>query len=781
MKKGRDEKPTVSQCKRMKVPLLSIVIVLVIWVVGIVIVFNVLSYQDDGSLRGSKWFHLMNTLTADTFHLRKKAATLMPHQLPHVSDHSGGTYAEDGRARVYLMWPHDDRQFGIHNYLALESALAIYPHAIFTALVLSSSDIARYKLPGVLAANKFAKYRLQGHDLAVAPFLLKNHHFYKLKGISKDNSYIVKWIGSCCERRPYHLWMYLGLLTLWRTGGLLSDFSFYMLDALGIDNGYYTNSYCLSHEDQKVYRPRSYDAWGAAASLTCTTSSLLVAKHKHSPVIECMLNKYHSDEVFLTCIEGDAYEGAVCIQRAMAACYTSSGVSNDLTQEKALEAFGDDPMAAQAQLLSGNWTLMDSAKVLWMGTLSRTASLFPYPNGSLLYTAVVQTRALLNRSTSLLGDAGHGAGCHRFAPIISLPSHHRTLSSSSAMHGMGCSPSIYLINTPALSGTNILTPTCGDYTAGMPEAQTQTQTQTLTLTHNSIAMREDCYPYTEAEDKMLIVDSGSYRPMDPYLPYVIQQDNPSAKVILTLQHPVLALYLSYTSLSPSLSFDEVLLQVLGDPLSPPCVLRTLLTTSLSNTTDEVLSSYYAYSRANSSTYNSSTSSAEHMLMTAMAYALAPLHYRRVLGDSRVLVVTDGQSDEVMRFLSLPPPRRWPHMVPIAPRSVGMSQDMYCKLLTFFAPFTSLLTNISTNGVHANLTSWDHPASGTSLALLYGSLPVYSPRNNNTSWPLLWFEVEDEESNADRIKGGGLSGRLVPQRLSSEDSSFNTTLGMLNTF
>ncbi|KAJ1440612.1 hypothetical protein B484DRAFT_141974 [Ochromonadaceae sp. CCMP2298] len=167
------------------------------------------------------------------------------------------------------------------------------------------------------------------------------------------------------------------------------------------------------------------------------------------------------------------------------------------------------------------------------------------------------------------------------------------------------------------------------------------------------------------------------------------------------------------------------------------------------------------------------------------FAVPVAHYAGVIGRRGVRVVLAGDLDvrdpvklyetlnQVFSFVGVCP-------VPISdlvpslgarntvPYNMQMSQDMHSKLTRFFSPFNDLLTNISSLTSHrVNVSHW-------SLSPPPAKLPPYSSLLN-ASHPRLWFEPEEQ------LLSPHLSQHLLPQRTSPVDSSYNTTLGMLNTF
>ncbi|RYY72668.1 hypothetical protein EON63_20565, partial [archaeon] len=147
----------------MKCSLLLVVTILVIWVTGIIVLFSTLNLTDKNQLRGSRWSFIQSFHTTIF-----QAATLLPQQLPQLSDQYRKQHrGDDNRQKVYLMWLHADRDFGIHQYVALEGILKTYPKAVFNVLVVTNEDITKRKLPGVLAYTQFLKYRKMGYDIKV--------------------------------------------------------------------------------------------------------------------------------------------------------------------------------------------------------------------------------------------------------------------------------------------------------------------------------------------------------------------------------------------------------------------------------------------------------------------------------------------------------------------------------------------------------------------------------------------------------------------------------------
>jgi hypothetical protein len=438
------------------------------WAAVLVSVFVYLSKHDHTNIENSKWFQLQTFTGPDSYFLRKKAATLQPQQLPHTADHNQDEKDHlDGRSRIYLFWPSSEEAFTAHNYASLESILAAYPHAVIRVLVPASFRHTKYPRKGILAFNRFQKYRKQGFDIQMQTLSSEPQkhrvHTSSDHRTSYYHTFVQPLYKSCttsnnCTQEvvavPYHLQVYLGLQEVWRTGGILTDFSFLFLDTLhdsntaipqanlrfGQDNdqSFYMNSYCVSpspgKEENKVYRPRSFDSWSTA--LHCSSSLLLQVRSKESSLVACILSAYHSDEVFFLCLQSDDhFAGAVCLQRRLQTCLETSSPTASLlgakqnvldsnTEDRWMESFGDDPAQARRSLLSHNWTLLESVRVLWMGQLAwqRRSRYFPYPIPSLLHSAydVVQSE-LRNRSHAFSKETQRSARCSPYAHQLYLP------------------------------------------------------------------------------------------------------------------------------------------------------------------------------------------------------------------------------------------------------------------------------------------------------------------------------------------------------------------------
>lgn len=134
-----------------------------------------------------------------------------------------------------------------------------------------------------------------------------------------------------------------------------------------------------------------------------------VFRRRRNPIIECVLSKY-DDPIFIVCLESDSfYGGAQCIQKAMQQCFLQSKANNELVEpvhglapvKRVLETFSDDPIIANATLLSSNWTVIPSTRVFWLGYLGFSGSWrhYPYPATSLL--GAVQSKHMLNNISSL--------------------------------------------------------------------------------------------------------------------------------------------------------------------------------------------------------------------------------------------------------------------------------------------------------------------------------------------------------------------------------------------
>lgn len=214
------------------------------WIVGSVVIFVLLTHQDDGD--GGLIAFVRNTATHLTYPsvlLRQNSpATLIPQHLPEFAhDNSSGMDDFDEKTRIIFDWPLSDDSFSVHNYKNLESLLNSFPHAAFRVFVAGPPEVLQYKHEHLLSVKQFDRFRQAGYDIAVLPMETLFHP--KIAAIGME--YQRKWFASCCQPcydlqcaakgrplAPYHLLMYSRLMYLWRKGGIFSDFSFYFLSSI---------------------------------------------------------------------------------------------------------------------------------------------------------------------------------------------------------------------------------------------------------------------------------------------------------------------------------------------------------------------------------------------------------------------------------------------------------------------------------------------------------------------------------------------------------------------
>jgi len=82
-------------------------------------------------------------------------------------------------------------------------------------------------------------------------------------------------------------------------------------------------------------------------------------------------------------------KGLVLLMKKKTKTTSSSSFANDDDDRGVLEAFSTDAFQVKSLLLSYNWTLSNSRRVFWLGSLSWSGSWshYPYPNGTLLAAA----------------------------------------------------------------------------------------------------------------------------------------------------------------------------------------------------------------------------------------------------------------------------------------------------------------------------------------------------------------------------------------------------------
>lgn len=552
-----------------------------------------------------------------------------------------------------------------------------------------------------------------------------------------------------------------------------------------------------------------------------------------------------------------------------------------------LESFNNDPLKAARELrFERNWTLREESRVLYMGMLSFPRSKHlpdddrggPFADNSMIRSAIEQSRSIRkaeagllryrplaahssanNQSTAfspplaLLKDESPGE-CHGYARELILPSHlpyshdhvaHQVPTAqalrvlhSTSLYQFSCAPSIFVGGFPYSHASTlydaltehplVLAPQCGH--ASWSES------------YVSVAATRDraqCYPLIEPGERFLSVDGNLMLGVSPFAPHLIRQDNPAAKVIFVIRHPVHRLYLHYwhtlRHAIPRLSFDELVWPVISDPFSALSRLRELIVHGASS--DQILAAFYEPSprmtasssplthsasaiSANSSSLhahsslqpdpphssslssatpplhpptstNSSVSRAVQTAFRQSLYALVLQHYLNVLGSKQILLmpaeaITSESTAVLLRSLGLVSLRSYMRMTvqrmhesaqadvrtfEEIPMDMRMSQDMFCKLTTYFRPFNDLLVNlswsfnISSTVVDQNFTAlWDSsPDTRNHNGLwiqsrLWDSLPEFAYSNHNQSWSRLWFEEEPEEEGSKL-----LPQLLVPQR------------------
>lgn len=329
------------------------------------------------------------------------------------------------KQNIILDWPIDDRLFTIDNFKSLESLLSVYPDASLKVLLASGVDAYLHKTGNLLPVTFFDKYKKRNYDLSIDPVGTMNGFQAK---ISHGAKYWGYWKELCCKKcnkacrtsdhtQPFHVLTFIRLTKLLMSGGLFSDFSFLFLGPLDdsmIQQGYYSNSYCIDSKyferwqekeanesgdksKKLVSSPRFH---GTATIQSCFTSTAMkFPQQRGNPVIRCVLNQYDNygeESAFFRCIDEDAtFGGAKCISDVFAECFRKVGIDNQFDEtdknNSIIETFGGDAEVARHFLISkelmceGNSELCmmksmgivnrirsEGKRIVWLGSLAVT-------------------------------------------------------------------------------------------------------------------------------------------------------------------------------------------------------------------------------------------------------------------------------------------------------------------------------------------------------------------------------------------------------------------------
>lgn len=326
------------------------------------------------------------------------------------------------------------------------------------------------------------------------------------------------------------------------------------------------------------------------------------------------------------------------------------------------------------------------AKVLWLGHLAWSNSQFSSRHAAPLTSRLaaisrrnaflLQNTLLARNDTSQDGAMQDSATCEVFKEKIELPkeavlyfntSNLHTTSSSKHSHRAGrspqCSPSLFLVGFPhigsrilqeiltlhpaVLSGWHRTYDGQGCYNVRDLLLFKSTGSEAGNFIERLVEDRAACFPYRPSHSgsqSFVTLDQSLQYFMDPMLPYLILQDNPHAKVIFVLTHPVQRLYEEYLlglskndknvegdekSEIPSHYFDDLILEDISNPHHSISVLREMLTNATS--IDDIIVRYYQLtSQLNIPPMN-------ELLLQSM-FAIPILHFQRVLGSEQVIVL-----------------------------------------------------------------------------------------------------------------------------------------------
>ena len=613
---------------------------------------------------------------------------------------------------IYLDWPHDDRIFTAENYKSLESILNIYPESTIRVLLPAPNDAYVHKIGNSLSITHFTKYERRGYDLQVLPITMMKGKQPELGLTYKD-----KWLQICCKRcngkcrngdhiQPFHFYVYIRLVKLWRKGGITTDFTYLFLDNLqkNVQHGYTMSSHCDTEVPTMWQEEQERTAKGKWQLQRCFTSMTIVINREQSPLIECMLSNY-DDKHFLQCIDNDKrLQGADCIRNAFDNCFDKLYMKNGL--KDIVEDWNSNGILAKTNLIEpNNWKLKSETRLVWLGDKGTSAYWVknPYPESSLIRS--ISDSLNLKKASWEISNSECQALCHTYSPSLELLKEFKITSYGTGIETASCAPTVVVPGFMKAASTFLFN-AISAHPQVLPPLRGAQMKETYCY-HGSpirkLMKRPWCYPYIEPGENFVNSDGTVYYATNPDVPKSLKEDNPHVKVVFAVRHPVDRFYSNY-----KFSFDtygkkgpiDDLIDI-GTKIDDKFgILRNM--TQNGATPEEVINYYY-----NGTFYGGGALGV--LFMHSINYP-AILHYRAVLGKENVMVIRSEMlnnrdmptlrktMNKVYDFLGLCP-FELPDMAQTLigknklPEEKELSKEGYNRLERFFQPFVEALGNL----------------------------------------------------------------------------------------
>lgn len=547
----------------------------------------------------------------------------------------------------------------------------------------------------------------------------------------------------------------------------------------------------------------------------------MIFNEPKSDAILCALKSYE-DQTFVACIESDqVLFGANCIHDVFEACFEAANLVNDLdvkSKSSVLEIFKGEPFYARRVMLSSTWHLRRNVRVFWLGALAvdQTSSVNITLNETMTGAGIRAISLQIKRSEksehAVTPDptASSSIIASMINPIIKVPlqrSNPKTIGCYQSKETKSCPPSIFLpgfdVETVAsiyavlVAHPMILPPLTSFAATGVSNC----------FVSETLFHRYDfCFPFIEPGEPFLSIDATASYYLDRETAQRIYQSNPSSKIIFIIDNPIERIYRSYVSMLIATdrqipTLDDIVLRALRkDSIFG---LMRVMFRNISNV-DTMIETYYSIPDIKS---NNTVNNIDYFVMVLFRQSIyfpAIVHYMHIFGEDQLLVLlADDIHDcsnlanfqsikkKIYNFLELPNEPTSIIDIPVCRNRTilstnynqsnfnqstifpSISEEAVPALTSFFIPFHRALENIT----QLNLSQWMDPYYLAKRGHSFGSYRL----QRNATFPIFWFDIEDNMNNHRSEHREGIISHLLPKGKAAADAGFNTTFGMLVAF
>jgi len=468
---------------------------------------------------------------------------------------------------VYMDWPLPATRFSLPNYRSLESVLTQYPNAHVRILMVTPSRAARHDYANTLSSTQFEKYRKRGYDVQFEVLsektVLELHEpdrpgftyfttvlFPRLEKTIFDESFFTKTENAVQDFKTNH---FFRLFSLWRTGGIYTDFSMLFIRPL----------------------PPREASWsfpeecGSVTSKTSATDATVHFNDEHwrysgsqnpyvlhfeaqSPVLGCVLSRFDDkSDTLHECMLKSTKSGSDCLQESLVRCGASSpGAKGDLADH--IESFVDWSACNSSQ--SGKVVPPPSRNVAMLA-MAREAMEGSWQVSSNL-RALFEKNVYLNRWHPSQVDSHCARQCDFYTHAVArarAPFHQTKFSLSKEDAEASkyiCAPSIIIPGAMKAASSSLFA-AIAEHPQVLRPIRGQGFKETGTYMNipgkDHFKHRLQAFPFIEPGENFVAIDGTMYYLDRDESAKQIVADTPNVRAIISLRDPTLRAFDQYRS------------------------------------------------------------------------------------------------------------------------------------------------------------------------------------------------------------------------------------------